>query len=159
MSENGGVPPQNDEAEVAVLGTILLTEQALDQIFVDLKLSAEDFYRPRHQLIFRAMLRLKEKAEPEAVDAITVCDDLKREGKLEEAGGAPYIHSLPTMVPCTRSTRGPLPRLYSTGQTEPSRRRIQRSKHALFRVYVALRERVQQCGFSRIGSSHDGDEA
>ena len=34
------------------------------------------------------MLRLKEKAEPEAIDAITVCDDLKREGKLEEAGGA-----------------------------------------------------------------------
>ena len=57
-----GVPPQNDEAEVAVLGTILLTEQALDQIFVDLRLTADDFYRPRHQLIFRAMMRLKEKA-------------------------------------------------------------------------------------------------
>jgi replicative DNA helicase len=106
MSENGaGVPPQNDEAEVAVLGTILLTEQALDQIFVDLRLTAEDFYRPRHQLIFRAMMRLKEKAEPEAVDAITVCDDLKREGRLEEAGGAPYIHSLPTMVPAAGAVR------------------------------------------------------
>ena len=98
-ANGSGVPPQNDEAEVAVLGTILLTEQALDQILVDLKLSAEDFYRPRHQLIFRAMLRLKEKAEPEAVDAITVCDDLGRNGQLEEAGGAAYIHALPTMVP------------------------------------------------------------
>lgn len=100
-----GVPPQNDEAEVAVLGTILLTEQALDQIFVDLKLTAEDFYRPRHQLIFRAMMRLKEKAEPEAVDAITVSDDLKRAGELEEAGGSAYIHSLPTMVPAAGAVR------------------------------------------------------
>ena len=50
------MPPQNDEAEVAVLGTVLMTEQALDQILVDLQLSAEDFYRPRHQLIFRAMV-------------------------------------------------------------------------------------------------------
>jgi replicative DNA helicase len=106
VNENGAaVPPQNDEAEVAVLGTILLTEQALDQIFVDLRLTAEDFYRPRHQLIFRAMMRLKEKAEPEAVDAITVCDDLKRENKLEEAGGAPYVHSLPTMVPAAGAVR------------------------------------------------------
>jgi replicative DNA helicase len=105
VSENGSVPPQNDEAEVAVLGTILLTEQALDQIFVDLRLTADDFYRPRHQLIFRAMMRLKEKAEPEAVDAITVCDDLKREGKLDEAGGAAYVHSLPTMVPAAGAVR------------------------------------------------------
>src|SRR5690606_18408679 len=106
MTENGvGVPPQNDEAEVAVLGTILLTEQALDQIFVDLKLTADDFYRPRHQLIFRSMMRLKEKAEPEAVDAITVCDDLKRAGELDEAGGAAYVHSLPAMVPAAGAVR------------------------------------------------------
>jgi replicative DNA helicase len=106
VNENGtSVPPQNDDAEVAVLGTILLTEQALDQIFVDLKLTADDFYRPRHQLIFRAMMRLKEKAEPEAVDAITVCDDLKRANEIEEAGGAAYIHSLPTMVPAAGAVR------------------------------------------------------
>jgi replicative DNA helicase len=102
---NGSVPPQNDEAEVAVLGTILLTEQALDQIFVELKLSAEDFYRPRHGVIFRAMLRLKEKAEPEAVDALTVSDDLNRHNELEEAGGAAYIHALPTMVPAAGAVR------------------------------------------------------
>jgi len=99
------VPPQNDEAEVAVLGTVLLTEQALDQILVDLKLSPEDFYRPRHQLIFRSMLRLKEKAEPEAVDAITVCDDLARQRQLEEAGGTAYVHALPTMVPAAGAVR------------------------------------------------------
>ena len=100
-----GVPPQNEEAEVAVLGAILLTEQALDQVLVDLKLRPEDFYRPRHSLIFRAMLRLKEKAEPEAIDAITVCDDLTREGKITEAGGPAYVHSLPTMVPAIGAVR------------------------------------------------------
>ena len=53
-----GVPPQNEEAEVAVLGAILLTEQALDQILVELKLGPDDFYRPRHQLIFLSLIHI-----------------------------------------------------------------------------------------------------
>jgi replicative DNA helicase len=95
----GSVPPQNSEAETSVLGAILLTEQALDMVLLEAGLRADDFYRPRNQLIFRAMVRLKEKAEPEAVDALTVCDDLGRAGELEEAGGEAYVHSLPTVVP------------------------------------------------------------
>ena len=95
----GSVPPQNAEAETSVLGAILLTEQALDGVLLQIGLRPEDFYRPRHQLIFRSMIRLKEKAEPEAVDALTVSDDLKRSGELEEAGGEEYVHSLPTVVP------------------------------------------------------------
>jgi replicative DNA helicase len=82
-----------------VLGAILLTEQALDGVLLEVGLKAEHFYRPRHALIFGAMIRLKEKAEPEAVDALTVCDDLRRAGRLEDAGGEAYIHSLPTVVP------------------------------------------------------------
>jgi replicative DNA helicase len=96
---SGTVPPQNAEAETSVLGAVLLTEQALDGVLLEVGLRAEDFYRPRHQLIFQSMVRLKEKAEPEAVDALTVCDDLKRAGELEEAGGEAYVHSLPTVVP------------------------------------------------------------
>ena len=92
------VPPHNPEAEESVLGSILFSDQALDGVLLEVGLRPEDFYRPRHQLIFRAMLRLKEKAEPEAVDAITVCDDLRRAGELDEAGGEPYVHSLPTRV-------------------------------------------------------------
>src|SRR5918997_1910722 len=95
----GNLPPQNLEAETSVLGAILLTEQALDGVLLEVGLRPEDFYRPRHQLIFRSMIRLKEKAEPEAVDALTVSDDLRRAGELEEAGGEEYIHSLPTVVP------------------------------------------------------------
>jgi replicative DNA helicase len=95
----GSVPPHNAEAEASVLGAILLTEQALDGVVLELGLRADHFYRPRHRLIFGAMIRLKEKAEPEAVDALTVCDDLRRAGELEQAGGEAYVHSLPTVVP------------------------------------------------------------
>jgi replicative DNA helicase len=95
----GSVPPQNSEAETSVLGAVLLTEQALDGVLLQVGLRPGDFYRPRHQLIFASMIRLKEKAEPEAVDALTVSDDLRRAGELEEAGGEEYIHSLPTVVP------------------------------------------------------------
>jgi replicative DNA helicase len=95
----GSVPPHNEEAEASVLGAILLTEQALDGVLLEIGLKPDHFYRPRHTLIFRAMIRLKEKAEPEAVDALTVCDDLRSHGELEEAGGEAYVHSLPTVVP------------------------------------------------------------
>ncbi len=96
---SGTVPPHNEEAEASVLGAILLTEQALDGVLLEVGLKPEHFYRPRHKLIYRAMLRLKEKAEPEAVDALTVCDDLRSHGELDEAGGESYVHSLPTVVP------------------------------------------------------------
>src|SRR4051812_49997978 len=95
----GSVPPQNSEAETSVLGAILLTEQALDGVLLQAGLRPDDFYRPRHQLIFQSMIRLKEKAEPEAVDALTVSDDLRRAGELEEAGGGGYPHSLPPALP------------------------------------------------------------
>jgi replicative DNA helicase len=95
----GAVPPHNEEAEASVLGAILLTEQALDGVVLEVGLRPDHFYRPRHQLIFRSMIRLKEKAEPEAVDALTVSDDLRRAGELEQAGGEAYLHSLPTVVP------------------------------------------------------------
>jgi replicative DNA helicase len=95
----GNVPPHNEEAEASVLGAILLTEQALDGVLLEAGLKADDFYRPRHQLIFRAMIRLKEKAEPEAVDVVTVSDELGRAGELEKVGGDGYVHSLPTIAP------------------------------------------------------------
>ena len=95
----GSVPPHNEEAEASVLGAILLTEQALDGVLLEIGLRSEHFYRPRHQHIFEAMIRLKEKSDPEAVDALTVSDHLRSKGVLEEAGGEAYVHSLPTVVP------------------------------------------------------------
>ena len=94
-----GVPPHNEEAEASVLGAILLTEQALDGVLLEVGLRSHDFYRPRHAAIFQAMIRLKEKATPEAVDALTVAEELRRSNELEKAGGEGYLHSLPTVVP------------------------------------------------------------
>jgi replicative DNA helicase len=101
----GKLPPQNQEAEVSVLGAILLSEQALDGLLIDVKLRPEDFYRQRHRLIFGAMIRLKEKTDPEPVDALTVCEELDRGGELEEAGGTAYVHSLPNLVPAAGNVR------------------------------------------------------
>jgi replicative DNA helicase len=102
---SGKVPPQNLEAETSVLGSILLSEQALDPILIDIKLRAEDFYRQSHGLIFQAMIRLKEKTDPEPVDVLTVSEQLSKEGNLEEAGGTAYVHSLPTIVPAAGNVR------------------------------------------------------
>ena len=101
----GTLPPQNVEAETSVLGAILLAEQALDGVLVDVRLAPEDFYRQRHRLIFRAMVSLREKPEPEAVDAVTVCEELQRTGELQEAGGHDFVHSLPSTVPAAGNAR------------------------------------------------------
>jgi replicative DNA helicase len=103
--QSAKLPPQNEEAETSVLGAILLSEQALDGLMIDIKLRPEDFYRERHRLIFRSMLRLKDKTEPEPIDALTVSEELAREGVLEEAGGPAYVHSLPNLVPAAGNVR------------------------------------------------------
>jgi replicative DNA helicase len=102
---DGRLPPQNLEAETSALGAILLSEQALDAIVLDVKLRPDDFYRQRHRLIFRAMLRLKEKPEPEPVDVTTVTAELERSGELEEAGGTEYVHALPNLVAVAGNAR------------------------------------------------------
>jgi replicative DNA helicase len=101
----GSVPPHNLEAETSVLGAVLLAEQALDGVLIDVKLAADDFYRERHRLVFRAMMRLKEKPVPEPIDALTVSEELTRAGELEEAGGTAYVHSLPSLVPAAGNAR------------------------------------------------------
>ena len=97
-AELGALPPQNLDAEASVLGAILLEEQALDKVLIDIRLRPDDFYRGRHGLVFAAMLRLKEKPEPEAVDWVTVSEELRRANELEQAGGLDYVHSLPSVV-------------------------------------------------------------
>jgi replicative DNA helicase len=102
---SGKLPPQNQEAETSVLGAILLSEHALDGLLIDVRLKPQDFYRRRHQLIFAAMIRLKDKADPEPVDVLTVSEELDRSGELEDAGGAAFIHSLPNLVPAAGNSR------------------------------------------------------
>jgi replicative DNA helicase len=89
------VPPQNTEAEQAVLGAALLDPDGLSTVME--LLSAEDFYRGTHQKIFAAMTELSEQGEP--VDLVTVTAKLQDKNQLEEVGGIAYLAELAQWVP------------------------------------------------------------
>ncbi len=89
-SENVKLPPQNIDAEQAVLGAILVDKDALFKI-ANL-ISSDDFYRDDHKVIFSAMLYLFEKRSP--IDLVTLTDELRRKKELERAGGAVYLTHL-----------------------------------------------------------------
>lgn len=95
------MPPHSVEAEQSVLGGLLLEASALDKI-VDL-VTAEDFYRQEHRLIFRQIVRLSEMAKP--VDVITVAEALENAGELDKVGGLPYLGSLAHNVPSAANVR------------------------------------------------------
>lgn len=96
------LPPQNIEAESIVLGNILVTPDAIAEV-VDI-LEPGDFYKPAHRIIFKTCLDLFEQGEP--VDAITVQNRLKFQGKLEQVGGAAFIISLLDLIPMPSAVKG-----------------------------------------------------
>ena len=87
----GRVPPHNLEAEMNVLGGILLDNRSLDSVF-ELGLVADDFYQESHQKIFEAIFQLNRRGQP--ADAITLRNYLASSGQLEQVGGAIYISQL-----------------------------------------------------------------
>ena len=87
--------PNNPDAERSVLGSMLLEENALDEMLE--KLRAEDFYSSGHRRIFEGMARIR--AHGNAVDLVTLNDDLKRRGTLDAAGGTLYLTELMDAVP------------------------------------------------------------
>lgn len=88
------VPPQNIEAEQAVLGAMLIDKEAIAKVTEIL--TSDDFYREAHRVIFNAMMELYNKNE--AVDMVTITELLKRDNKLEDIGGIAYITSLANVV-------------------------------------------------------------
>lgn len=84
------VPPQDITAEQAVLGSMLLTTTAIPAVVKILH--PEDYYRPAHQLIHRAILELNSRGEP--ADPITLTAELVARAELARAGGTAYIHGL-----------------------------------------------------------------
>ncbi|MFD0050650.1 replicative DNA helicase [Actinomycetes bacterium NPDC127524] len=89
------IPPQNVEAEQAVLGAIFLEPSSLT--VTSEMLIPEDFYRSSHQKIFNVMLNLND--EGKAVDLITVTEELAAARNLEEVGGVSYLSELAASVP------------------------------------------------------------
>ena len=89
------VPPQNLEAERAVLGAILLDNEVIFTVLEVLDPNA--FYQDGHRTIFSSMLSLNERGQP--IDLVTLTNRLRSDGLLERAGGAAYIPSLAEAVP------------------------------------------------------------
>lgn len=91
---NGKIPPQAVEVECAVLGALLIESHAYD-IIANI-LSPNVFYKDAHQLIYTAIQSLASKLQ--TIDLLTVPDELRRTGHIEQAGGVYYISELTNSV-------------------------------------------------------------
>ena len=88
------VPPQNIEAEQAVLGAMLIKKEAI--IEVQEILRPDDFYRETHRIIYEAMVRLQNNDE--AVDLVTLTEELRTTDMLDKVGGLGFITQLANIV-------------------------------------------------------------
>ena len=95
MESTPRIPPHNNDAEISVLGSVLLDNDALIQLSDSV--SAEMFYREGHRKIFTCMRGLQERGEP--VDLVTLSDELRTRGQLDEVGGLSYLIGLSEQVP------------------------------------------------------------
>lgn len=89
------IPPFNNDAEVATIGSLLLDNEAIATVLRYLR--ANDFYKTAHQKIFGAIVAMFQRGE--RADLITLTEELRGEGNLESCGGAAYISSLTSAVP------------------------------------------------------------
>lgn len=91
----GKVPPQSIDAEMSLLGAVLIDEEVLADISEHV--TAKDFYDKRHATIFAGMMKLYELHKP--VDLLTLTDQLKKKDQLEAVGGSAYLTELTNYVP------------------------------------------------------------
>lgn len=92
-------PPQNLDAEMGVLGSLIGYQRAIPDVAEIL--TAADFYKPAHEKIYAAILDLHNRTEP--VDALTVIAELERRGELAKIGGAPEVHRLGAFITTSAS--------------------------------------------------------
>jgi replicative DNA helicase len=95
MSLGNFTPPQNIEAEAAVLSVIFLDNRVLK----DLQLADTDFYNSAHQEIYRCVLEMYEEREP--IDTITLTNRLLSKKQLDKVGGVTYLCKLAALMPTT----------------------------------------------------------
>jgi len=94
--DNGRVPPHNLSAEESLLGALLLSREVVGQVS-ELGLQVEHFYKPAHQHIYSAIRGLMATGQP--VDIVTVADELRRNGLIEEIGGSQALLELQNATP------------------------------------------------------------
>ena len=90
------LPPQNLDAERGVLGSILLMNEAIDEVAEVLR--AEHFYSDAHQCLYRAIFALHERGV-RGIDAVTLAEELECRKELEDIGGVPYLMEILEAVP------------------------------------------------------------
>lgn len=89
------IPPQNLEAEMALIGSILIDREIMP---IAVKyLAPSDFYSPTHVLLYAALQHLFEHSKP--LDKITLVDELRQHGQLERIGGPTYLSTLMETIP------------------------------------------------------------
>lgn len=125
-------PPQDIDAEMSVLGSMMLTTDAI--VVVTEEIRGHDFYMPNHEIIFDAIVDLFGQNEP--ADAITVAGKLQRDGTLQRVGGAAYLHSLIASVP-TAANAGYYARIVR--------------ERAIMRRLVTAGTRIVQLGYADAG--------
>jgi len=129
-------PPHDLMAEQSTLGGMLLSKDAVADVIESLR--GSDFYIPKHELIFDAVLSLYSHGEP--TDVIAVTDELIKSGNLSRAGGADYLHSLTSIVP-TAANAG-----FYAGIV---------SERAILRKLVDAGTRIVQMGYDGQGDATD----
>ena len=129
-------PPNDIAAEQSVLGAMLLSKDAIADVVEVLR--EGDFYRPAHQVIYGTILDLYGRGEP--ADAVTVAADLTKSGEIGRIGGAPYLHTLVSMVPTAANAN-----YYG---------RIVREQ-AILRRLVEAGTRIVQMGYTGTGEVDD----
>ncbi|MBU4466115.1 MAG: replicative DNA helicase [Actinobacteria bacterium] len=129
-------PPHDLLAEQSALGGMLLSKDAVADVIETLH--GVDFYVPKHELIFDAILTLYSHGEP--TDVVAVTDELIKTGELQRAGGADYLHTLTSIVP-TAANAG----YYASIVSE----------RALLRRLVDAGTRIVQMGYSGQGEALD----
>lgn len=101
MEDMTRIPPHNVESEQSILGSILLDKDAI--ITVTETIKPDDFYKEAHKIIYECMITLSNKGEP--IDLITLTEELRKQGHLNDIGGISYITSLSTIVPTTSNVK------------------------------------------------------
>lgn len=127
------IPPHDDDAEMAVLGGMLMSKDAIGE--VSQMIDVSDFYQPKHQTIYEAIITLFSSSEP--VDAVLVANALLKDGDLEKVGGVDYLHSLVASVPTAAN---------ATYYAEIVHQR------AILRNVIAAGTKITQLGYSAEGS-------
>ena len=129
-------PPHDLLAEQSALGGMMLSKDAVADVVETVR--GNDFYIPKHEIIYDALLSLYSRGEP--TDVIAVTDELTKIGELSRAGGAEYLHTLTSLVP-TAANAG----FYSSIVAE----------RALLRRLVEAGTRIVQMGYAGEGEVLD----